>query len=162
MSVTRRKFLSNVGVGALGTAGLLLPAKASAFHRRRSGSGPVCYPAPVPAHSFWPRFVDGPIAMSFPTAASGNVAVANGTFFTWGVTVGQNVSVGGVQITTDAAGQTTLPGSAAPIRMTMSGNAWGFQIGSLQPGATFYLFFTVGVSGTMQNVSYGPYTAVYT
>src|SRR3954454_14381266 len=90
MSGSRRKFLKQLGAGALGSAALLLPGQASAWHRGRRGV--VCVPAPVsppviihgPPEAVFPA---GPVTVSYPyaggTLGGPTPVYGNGAFCTW-------------------------------------------------------------------------------
>jgi hypothetical protein len=170
----RRNFLRKMGVGLLGSAGLLLPGAARAGWCR--GRRSVCYPvppgcAPMPFAPVFerPRSFD-PVTIISPSPNSpGNTPISTpgiGFFCAWG-----KMTTGVSPITLYVSDNSTPPliSTCNPVTslqyMNTSTNAvtsppagyWGYSINGCPGSTSLYLVFVYTASGTETQTVWGPY-----
>jgi hypothetical protein len=139
MSNSRRSFLRNLGLGIAGSAGLLIPAQATACHPRRRVVG-YC-PPPIPEPTFpktiqdiTPCYPDYPGTDMQPTV----VKVASNYFCSWGV-MATGISITGCVLTSDAAGNNPISGVTTTAHDSPPALTWYYYHTGITPGQVFYL-----------------------
>jgi hypothetical protein len=163
MSDSRRKFLRTMGLGLLGSTGLLLPNQAKAFFlgRRRAVSCPEPVRELLPVREILNEgrpYVITLVRPAYPASkTAATVYVTNAqTLFIWGTNDSTVTKLAFTVTDKNGTSLGSFPASSAlPSNDTLPTD-WAFSFTNL-PGQ-FYLTASYQVSGSPATETWGPYT----